>query len=242
MTGRRILVTNDDGIDSPGLHALALAMQPLGEVTVFAPSREYSGAGAGIGHIGDGIADVHEVHRPELEGLAAYCFDGPPALAALLALQGLFGWRPDLVVSGINPGWNVGLAVHFSGTIGAVITAEQLGVPGLAVSQQTGEVQHWQTAAAVAADIAMSLGPDAVAYNVNVPNIEASLLVGTRWTGLGNRIPYRMRNARLEPAGLGRHAVQFDRDGHYDTAEGTDSAAVEAGFAAITRLRPTGAW
>ena len=239
---KRILVTNDDGIDSPGLHALALALQTLGEVTVFAPSREYSGAGAGIGHIGDGIAEVHRVSRLELGNLAAYCFDGPPALAALLALNGLFGWRPDLVVAGINPGWNVGLAVHFSGTVGAAITAEQLGVPGLAISQHTGGVQQWQTAAGVAVELAASLGDEPVAYNVNVPNVVASRLLGTRWTSLGNRIPYRMRNARLHPIHGGRHEVHFDRDGHYDSASGTDTEAVEAGYVAITKLRPTGAW
>ena len=160
---RRILVTNDDGIESAGLHALAAALVPLGEVIVFAPSREYSGAGAAIGHLSDGIADVHEVRRPELADVAAaYTFDGPPALAALLAVQGLFGAAPDVVVSGINPGWNVGRSVHFSGTIGAVLTAEQLGVPGVAVSQHSGGMQRWDTAARVAAQMVAELDGEVV--------------------------------------------------------------------------------
>ena len=136
---------------------------------------------------------MHEVRRPELVGVAAaYTFDGPPALASLLAVQGLFGASPDVVVSGINPGWNVGRAVHFSGTIGAVITAEQLGVPGVAVSQHTGDTQHWATAATVAARLVAELGPEPVGLNVNVPNVELDGVAGTRWTTLSDRIPYRV--------------------------------------------------
>ena len=240
---RRILVTNDDGIESAGLHALAVALVPLGEVIVFAPSREYSGAGAAIGHLSEGIADVHEVSRPELAAVAvAYTFDGPPALASLLAVQGLFGPPPDVVVSGINPGWNVGRAVHFSGTIGAVITAEQLGVPAVAVSQHTGDVQHWTTAATVAARLVAELGPEPVGLNVNVPNVGLDEVAGTRWTTLSDRIPYRLNGPRLEPVAPGRHRVHFTRDGDYDRAPGTDTEAVESGFVSITRLRPTGAW
>lgn len=240
---RRILVTNDDGIDSVGLHALANELVALGEVIVFAPSREYSGAGAAIGHLSEGIADVHEVTRPELAAAAkVYCFDGPPALASLLAIQGLFGAAPDVVVSGINPGWNVGRAVHFSGTIGAVLTAEQLGVPGVAVSQHTGGLQRWESAAKVAAQLVAELGPEPVGLNVNVPNVAFDELAGTRWTTLSDRIPYRLRGARLEAVAPGRHRVQFDRDGHYDNAPGTDTEAVENGFVSITRLRPTSAW
>ena len=216
---------------------------PLGEVIVFAPSREYSGAGAGIGHLAAGIADVHEVTRQELVGVAAaYMFDGPPALAALLAVQGLFGAPPSVVVSGINPGWNVGRAVHFSGTIGAVVTAQQLGVPGLAVSQHTGGEQLWQTAAAVAAELVAGMGSEAISLNVNVPNVAFGELLGTRETVLSDRVPYRMRGARLEAAGTGRHRVTFDRNGDYDNSPGTDTEAVEAGFVSITRLRPTEAW
>ncbi|MDH4146958.1 MAG: 5'/3'-nucleotidase SurE [Acidimicrobiia bacterium] len=247
----RILVTNDDGIDSPGLHALAAALVPLGEVIVFAPSGEYSGAGASIGYIGAGVPHVHRVQRPELAGVAAsYHLDGPPALAALLALRGLFGAVPDVVVSGINPGWNVGLAVHFSGTVGAAVTAQQLGVPGVAVSQHSGEVHRWDTAARVAADVvaeqlaAVGAGGDVHALSVNVPNVAIGQLAGMRHTRLSDRLPYRMRGVRM--ANLDGHEhrfeVGFDRDGDYDASEGTDTAAVEAGYVSITRLRPTSAW
>ncbi|MEZ5231458.1 MAG: 5'/3'-nucleotidase SurE [Acidimicrobiales bacterium] len=244
---RRILVTNDDGIDSAGLHALARALVPLGEVIVFAPSREYSGAGAGIGHIGGGIAEVHQLQRPELEGVAAaYAFDGPPALAALLAIQGLFGAVPSVVVSGINPGWNVGRAVHFSGTIGAALTAEQLGIPGVAVSQRTGGLQQWATAADVAAALVAELDGEPISLNVNVPNLARHELAGTRHTTLSDRIPYQLHRARLEPVddhddGV-RHLVRFEMDGPYDNSIGTDTEAVEAGYVSITRLRPTTHW
>ena len=132
----RILVTNDDGIESAGLHVLAQRLAHIGEVVVFAPSAEYSGAGAAIGHLSAGIADVHHVERAEMPDVqSAHHLDAPPALASLLACQGLLGPAPDLVVSGINPGWNVGHAVHFSGTIGACITANMFGIPCIAVSQ-----------------------------------------------------------------------------------------------------------
>ncbi len=244
---RRILVTNDDGIESVGLHALAAALVPLGEVIVFAPSREYSGAGAAIGHLSDGIADVHEVRRPELADVAAaYTFDGPPALAALLAVQGLFGATPDVVVSGINPGWNVGRSVHFSGTIGAVLTAEQLGVPGVAVSQHTGGVQLWDTAARVAAqmvaEMVADLDGEVVGLNVNVPNVAYEDLAGTRWTELSDRLPYQLNAPRLHLVAPGRHRVHFERDGAYASRPGTDPEAVERGFVSVTRLRPTASW
>ncbi len=240
---RRILVTNDDGIDSVGLHVLATALVALGEVIVFAPSREYSGAGAAIGHLSDGIADVHEVQRPELAQVAAaYTFDGPPALAALLAVQGLFGAAPDVVVSGINPGWNVGRSVHFSGTVGAVLTAEQLGVAGVAVSQHTGGVQLWETAARVAAQMVAELDGEVVGLNVNVPNVAFEDLAGTRWTELSNRLPYQLNAPRLQLLAPGRHRVHFDRDGVYDSHPGTDTEAVESGFVSVTRLRPTASW
>jgi 5'-nucleotidase len=242
---RHILVTNDDGIDSAGLHRLARAMAPLGEVTVFAPSRQYSGAGASIGHIGGGVPDVERVERPELDGLTAYAFDGPPALATLLAARGLFSSPPSLVVSGINPGWNIGLAVHFSGTIGAVITAQQLGIPGIAVSQPDSGPQQWGSAAAAAVDVVTDLasyGSDPVALNVNVPNLPTEAIAGTRPTALCNRVPYQLDNARLVPRDNGSNAVTFDRTGPYQADQLSDITAVEAGYISITRLRPAGTW
>src|SRR5579859_3853701 len=159
--GVRILVTNDDGVDSVGLHVLARALRPLGTVVVAAPDREYSGAGAGLG-------PLHllqpEIHRIDLDGVDdAWAVTGPPALCVMFARLGAFGPPLDLVVAGINPGANVGRAVYHSGTVGAALTARAGGMTGVAVSQavadddiegQASEAtladQHWDTAGAAA--------------------------------------------------------------------------------------------
>jgi 5'-nucleotidase len=105
----RILVTNDDGIDATGLHALARALADLGDVVVAAPDREYSGAGAALGPL---HLIQPEVRRARIDGIAeAWAVNGPPGLCVMFSRLGAFGPPFDLVVSGINPGANVGRAV-----------------------------------------------------------------------------------------------------------------------------------
>jgi 5'-nucleotidase len=131
-----VLVTNDDGVASPGLHALARALVDDGyDVIVVAPDREMSGSSAAIGqvHVEEGI-DAERVALPGLDGVPAYAVAGPPGLCVLSARLGGFGDAPDLVVSGINPGANTGRAVLHSGTVGAALTAANFGCRGLAVS------------------------------------------------------------------------------------------------------------
>jgi 5'-nucleotidase len=132
----KVLVTNDDGVGSPGLHALARALADDGhDVIVVAPDREMSGSAAAIGqvHLEEGI-DAERVDLPRLDGVPAYAVSGPPGLCVLTARLGGFGDPPDLVVSGINPGCNTGRAVLHSGTVGAALTAANFGCRGLAVS------------------------------------------------------------------------------------------------------------
>ncbi|NNC81314.1 MAG: 5'/3'-nucleotidase SurE, partial [Acidimicrobiales bacterium] len=115
----RILVTNDDGIDSVGLHVLANAVKHFGDVTVVAPLFECSGAGASIGTLTGNYPVVHRHDVPALDGLDCWSVSGPPALCVMYAQLGAFGKPFDLIVSGINPGQNVGWSVYHSGTIGA---------------------------------------------------------------------------------------------------------------------------
>lgn len=241
----RILVTNDDGIDSPGLHALAQRMTALGEVIVFAPSSEFSGAGAAIGHLSEGVPDVHTVVRPEMPDVAAvHHVGGPPALASLLACQGLFGAPPDVVVSGINPGWNVGWSVLFSGTIGACLTARVCGISGIAVSQRRGtdgEPQRWSGAADLVAELVPELvnrppGEPAV-WSVNVPNVERADIRGVCRAALADRLPYGLHSARL--AGT---SVTFERNDDVDESLEVDTGVVLAGYASLTELLPVGVW
>ena len=132
----KVLVTNDDGVESAGLHALVRALVDDGrDVVVVAPDRDMSGSGAAIGQVHfDQHIDARPVELPGLPGVTAYAVDGPPGLCVLTARIGGFGDPPDIVVSGINPGCNTGRAVLHSGTVGAALTAANFGGRGLAVS------------------------------------------------------------------------------------------------------------
>lgn len=210
----RILVTNDDGIDSIGLHHLARALRPFGQVVVVAPDAEYSGASAAFGPLHLIRPDVH---RAEVEGVdESYTVSGPPALCVLFARLGVFGPKPDLVVGGINPGANVGRSVYHSGTVGAALTARNGGISGVAISQEVADLgvegqgwedtlaaQLWETAATVAAAVVeplvQNLPEDPVVLNVNVPNLPFAELKGWRETQVGTVPPRAVSAAHLEP-------------------------------------------
>ena len=119
-------VTNDDGIDSVGLHVLARSLIDLGEVTIAAPDQEYSGAGAAIGALHISRPEVHQVNIDKIE--KSWSVSGPPALCVMYATRGVLEDSFDLVVSGINPGSNVGNSIYHSGTIGAAFTARNAGI------------------------------------------------------------------------------------------------------------------
>ena len=119
------MVTNDDGIDSVGLHLLARALTDLGDVVVIAPDREFSGSGAAVGAL---YEFRPEIRRRKIDGIAeAWSLNGPPALCVLYTKLGVFGDPFDLVVSGINPGSNVGRSVYYSGTVVACLAARNGG-------------------------------------------------------------------------------------------------------------------
>src|SRR5690606_14937786 len=132
----RILVTNDDGVGSAGLHALARAVVEAGhEVRVVAPSEDMSGSSAAIGQVHlDRSIDARPVELPGLDGVPAYALDGPPGLCVLADRIGGFGEPSEMVLSGVNPGANTGRAVLHSGTVGGALTGANFGVSGLAVS------------------------------------------------------------------------------------------------------------
>jgi 5'-nucleotidase len=144
MTGNsmtKILLTNDDGIESPGLWAIAASLCALGEVTILAPSQQWSSAGRSLPRHTSGM--IREVVRP-MEGCAvkAFAVDGSPAQAVLYALLEIMPAAPDLVVSGINYGENIGSGLTISGTVGAALEAASAGIPALAVSMETPVAYH----------------------------------------------------------------------------------------------------
>jgi 5'-nucleotidase len=186
----RILVTNDDGIEAPGLRALTEAALRTGnEVIVVAPLEDWSGASAAVGafYRRDGVA----YRTFDLEGLAgvqAYGVDGPPALGVILACVGGFGARADAVLSGINHGVNVGRAALHSGTVGAVLTAAQFGLRGLATSIRFGpDPVPWRTAADLVEALVPTVcsSPPGTVLNLNVPDVAPRDLKGVRQARLG---------------------------------------------------------
>ena len=171
---------------------------------------------------------------------SAHHLDAPPALASLLACQGLLGPAPDLVVSGINPGWNVGHAVHFSGTIGACITANMFGIPCIAVSQDiAGDQQHWPTAAQAAVDQIDRVMASGELLNVNVPNVSMEKILGVTGTTLSRRIPYGLHSPELHHVAEGRSRVSFETSSKYESPSGSDTDAVLAGYVSVTPLQST---
>jgi len=238
-----ILVTNDDGIESQGLQALAHRLTREGDVTVFAPSADFSGSSAAIGPIGEGLPDVVEAaHDGFGDVRAAYHLDGPPALATLLACCGLFGTVPDIVVAGINRGWNVGRAVHFSGTVGACVAAAGFGLPAIAVSQvaaTVGDEQRWASAADAAAGYIGQAIAHGRVLNVNVPNRRREEFAGALETTPADRLPYALHSPTLTRISDGRFAVRVEHAGPFERPDGSDVVAVERGYVSVTVLSPT---
>lgn len=240
----KVLVTNDDGVDSPGLIALARALVDDGhDVMVVAPARDNSGAGASIGVIhADQHTDAEAVELDGLAGLPAFAVDGPPGRCVITALRGGFGPQPDMVVSGINPGCNTGRAVLHSGTVGAALTAANFGVAGLAVSIDApasrvapGEIR-WETAAGVAAaavDWLAAAGPGTV-LNLNVPNLPADRLAGARQATLA---PFgTVQAAVVEPAPSGGRLQMELRPTTETLPPDSDTALVKAGYVAVSAI------
>lgn len=254
----RILVTNDDGIDSIGLHMLARAMTAIGDVVVVAPDREYSGYGAAFGPL---HLIQPDVHRTRIDGIdEAWSVSGPPALCVMFGRLGLFE-HYDLVVAGINPGANVGRSVYHSGTVGACLTARNSGVSGVAVSQTVESFgvegqgweevlanQHWETAATVAAaavgGLASELPEQPVVLNINVPDRELRNVKGWKRTEVGTKPPRSMETARLEPrpGHTDSFRVRMDWGEAVKLPEHTDGGAVMAGWVSVgwlSRLEST---
>ncbi len=244
LVGMKLLVTNDDGISSPGLHALVRALVQDGrDVVVAAPDRDMSGSGAAIGRIHlDEHIDARHVELPGLAGVPAYAVDGPPGLCVLAARLGGFGGPPDLVVSGINPGCNTGRAVLHSGTVGAALTAANFGGRGLAVSLdvparlEQAVPRHWDTAAAVAAAAVGWLVEAApgVVLNLNVPDLPPERLAGARAATLA---PFgTVRSAVVETAeGGGRLQMEL-RPVNVELPPDCDTALVKEGYVAVSAI------
>lgn len=234
-----ILITNDDGVQAPGLLALAQEMRKLGKVTVLAPDKNWSASG-----------HVKTMHRPLrvqptylADGSPAMMTDGAPSDCVALALLGLVK-DVDLVVSGINPHANVGDDVTYSGTVTAAMEAAIADLPGLAVSLHTTTEFHGERnygpAARVAARIAkkvMQNGiPPRLTLSINVPHLPEEELKGIRITHQGRRIYRDELVTRNDPKGIPYYWI----GGEFPSAtmsENSDFHAIENGYVSITPIQ-----
>jgi 5'-nucleotidase len=191
-----VLVTNDDGVNAPGLAALTRALVvwadaseasggPRHQIVVVAPSTNFSGAGAAVGSVTDRTTITYQRAKVSgAEGVDAYGLDASPALSVIAGALGAVGPKPDLVLSGINHGVNVGRSILHSGTVGAALTASQLGISALAVSLRAGVTPDPFESAA---DLAVALipllagAPARTVLNLNVPSLPLSEILGLRW-------------------------------------------------------------
>ena len=232
----RILLTNDDGIESPGLHALAIALQERGhEITVVAPREDMSGVGAAIGRIrADRRIETIPASVPGAPELSAYSIAGPPGLAVMAACLGAFGDPPDLVVTGVNAGPNLGHACLHSGTVGAALTAATFGISALATSVDVSDPMQWATACSVLDEPLGLLArlPAATVLNLNAPALPEGQLRGLHWATLD-----RFGRVRVALAATGDRWLQMEyRSNETDLDPGCDTALIERGYATLTAI------
>lgn len=234
------LVTNDDGIDSPGLAALAAAAVQAGlDVVVAAPARQSSGASAGlIATTREGRTLVERRQLPDLPGIEAYALEAQPGYIVRAALRGWLDPVPELVLSGINHGANVGRAILHSGTVGAALTAGVNGVRALAVSLDVGwqptQPPYWDTAGHLLPSILELLtgAPPGTVFTLNVPDRPVESLGELRHAALAEFGTVQIRVDRVPGGQLQLVQAESDRP----PAAGSDSALLAAGHPTLTAL------
>ncbi len=228
----RILITNDDGIFAEGLELLAGALAGLGQVIVVAPDREQSASSHSL--------TLNRPLRMQRVREHWYAVDGTPTDCVNLGVQGLLREEPpDLVVSGINYGANLGGDVTYSGTVSAAFEASLHQLPGIAFSQQVGEAFREGATFAAAAELAREIIavllagelPNDLLLNVNFP---AGPPRGVRWTRLGKRIYRQTVVEKLDPKGRKYYWIAGTPEWQHET--GTDHDAVTSGYVSVTPL------
>jgi 5'-nucleotidase len=229
----RILLSNDDGYLAPGLKALAEALAPLAEIDVVAPERDRSGASNSL------TLELPIRARRAENGFMSV--EGTPTDCVHLAITGLLEVEPDMVVSGINSGPNMGDDVIYSGTVAAATEGRFLGYPAIAISMGVHEPRHYETGARVAVMLVEKLrregSPgDQLILNVNVPDLPWEQLKGFRATRLGHR--HKAEPVVREQDPRGRPIYWVGAAGpEADAGEGTDFHAVRNGYVSVTPLQ-----
>jgi 5'-nucleotidase len=231
----RILATNDDGIEAPGLWAMVHELQGVGDVRVVAPRQEKSGAGTSISL----RRPIHvEKVAPHPSGIESYAVEGTPGDGVIIAIRALFPGETDLVVSGINRGLNIGSDVYVSGTVGAAMQAYLHGVTALAISVDGYHDVNFSVAAKLAAVLAAKfrdrLLPERILLNANLPNVSLAEIGGVEVTSLSKQT---YCDTVLRDEGEGDtsyrivHCEDFGQGG-----VGSDLWALQTGRISLTRL------
>lgn len=242
---KRILITNDDGFESKGLHALAEALRPLGHVTIVAPTTEKSACG-------HSLTLTRPLRFISIEDDFFKLDDGTPTDCIYLSLNALFEGdsKPDLVVSGINRGSNLGEDITYSGTASAAMEAAIHGVPSIAISQvyegnpQNIEIHGYALAQSVAYDLAKKILEGEFPLgerrflNVNIPALKPDECKGYKITRAGYRIYGNNAHLHRNPRGeeyywLGVHTLEWRKTNNADC----DLSAIEAGYVSITPIK-----
>jgi len=227
-----ILLSNDDGYLAPGLGAMAEALSVSDTVTVVAPERDRSGSSNSLT-----LERPLRVHRAD-NGF--YFVNGTPTDCVHLAITGLLEQEPDMVVSGINAGANMGDDVLYSGTVAAAMEGRFLGLPAIAVSMASYNPMHFETGVRAIADIIERLRNKLLdktsILNVNVPDVPWSDIGGFQITRLGNRHKSEGVIRQTDPRGDPMYWVG-PPGAAQDAGEGTDFYAIEHNFISITPLQ-----
>ena len=230
----RVLVSNDDGVDAPGIRHLSDALRAAGhEVTVVAPDRDRSGASNSL--------TLDQPIRAHRRANDIWSVAGTPTDCVHLALSGMLESDPDIVLSGINNTSNLGDDVIYSGTVAAAMEGRCLGLPAIAISLVTADhkAQHWESAARAAVEITRRLIADPLPadtiLNVNVPDLPWSEIKGFEVSRLGNR--HRAEPCIQQSDPRGRPIWWIGPPGSaQDSGPGTDFHAVHHGFISITPI------
>jgi len=227
----RILITNDDGVNSEGIRALTEALAPLGDLVIVAPDEEASA-------IGHALTLRHPLRLEELRP-AVYAVDGTPTDCVNVAIAHVLHGKPDLIVSGINKGWNLGDDVTYSGTVSGALEGALLGIPSVAVSTQNKgnqfEFGPSARAAATIAEAVLERGmPRFTLLNINVPFGPNK---GFRATVQARRNHVTVVSKRIDPRKRAYYWIE-EGENEWEPHDRSDYQAVRDGYISITPLRP----
>lgn len=227
-----ILLSNDDGYEAAGITTLAMALQTIADVTVVAPDRDRSGASNSL--------TLESPIRARTMSDGVIRVDGTPTDCVHLAITGLLAEEPDMVISGINDGANMGDDVLYSGTVAAAMEGRFLGLPAIAVSMANHAPRHFDTAAQVVIKLLRQLKekplPQDIILNINVPDLAYEDLSGISVTRLGHR--HKAEPVIKEQDPRGRDIYWVGPPGaEQDAGEGTDFYAVRNGYVSITPIQ-----